>query len=81
LIRVGQLRKWDRSRGYKGEYTYFLVIGERVIKRIDGEEKSFTVRYPNGETQDYWECDLMSGFNEIYDELDGYSSEVGNEQG
>lgn len=76
MIRVGQLRKWDRPRGYEGEYTYFLVIGERVIKRIDGEEKAFTIRYPNGETQEYWEGDLMPGFDETYDNVDGYSTEV-----
>jgi len=45
-------------------------------------EKRFTVRYPDGTTQEYWESDLMPGFNEVYDSPDGYSSvEVGNEQG
>lgn len=74
-IRVGQLRKWNRPTWPDGSYTYFLVIGERVIQEGEKEERSFTVRYPDGTTQEYWEGDLMPGFNEIYDYAN-YSAEV-----
>lgn len=80
-MRVGQLRKWNRSRGWGGNYTYFLVIGERMVSNAHMNEKRFTVRYPDGTTQEYWESDLMPGFNEAYDSPDGYSVEGGNEQG
>ena len=80
MIRVGQLRKWNRNRGWDGDYTYFLVIGERMVQGYDGPEKRFMVRYPNGTQQEYWESDLMPGFNEIYDYTES-SMEVGNEQG
>lgn len=45
---------------------------------MDGkkQEKAFTVRYPDGTTQEYWEGDLMPGFDETHDDLDGYSTEV-----
>ena len=82
MVRVGQLRNWDRPRGWDGNYTYFLVIGERMASNAHVNEKRFTVRYPDGTTQEYRESDLMPGFNEVYDSPDGYSSvEVGNEQG
>ena len=81
VIRVGQLRKWNRNRGLGGDYTYFLVIGERMVQGCDGFEKWFMVRYPDGTQQEYWESDLMPGFNETYDEHAEYSEEVGNEPG
>ena len=81
MIRVGQLRKWNRPHGWDGSHTYFLVIGERIVMDGKKQEKAFTVRYPDGTTQEYWGSDLAQGFNETYDELDEYSSEVCNEQG
>jgi hypothetical protein len=78
-ISVGQLRKWNKPNG---EYTHFVVIGERTMTISEGlKEKRFTVWYPNGQTQEYWESDLMPGFNETYDYTDDYSAEVtcGNE--
>jgi len=42
----------------------------------DNEERAFTVRYSDGATQEYWEGDLMSGFDETYSTPYGYSTEV-----
>ena len=79
MIKVGQLRKWNRNRGLGGDYTYFLVIGERMVQGYDGSVKRFMVRYPDGTQQEYWESDLIQGFNETHDEYSEYSEEVGNE--
>ena len=78
MIKVGQLRKWNKSRGLglHGEYTYFLVIEERIVMDGKKQEKAFTVRYPDGTIQEYWEGDLMPGFDETYDDPSGYSTEV-----
>ena len=46
-----------------------------MVQGYDGSEKRFMVRYPDGTQQEYWESDLMPGFNETYDYTE-YSMEV-----
>lgn len=52
-----------------------------MVQGYDGSEKRFMVRYPDGTQQEYWESDLMPGFDETHDQYAEYSEEVkgGNE--